>query len=127
MIDKFENYKAEVKERWGNTDAYKEHAEKSKNYSKDKWNSLVTDMDGIFAEFAAAMKNDVTPESEDVHNLVKKLQSHISDNYYNCTKEILSGLGQMYAAGGEFTENIDKAAGDGTAVFARDAIEVFVK
>ncbi|MDO5441897.1 MAG: TipAS antibiotic-recognition domain-containing protein, partial [Bacillota bacterium] len=57
--------------------------------------------------------------------LVKKLRDYISSNYYACTNEILSGLGQMYAAGGEFTENIDAAAGAGTAVFVSKAIETF--
>jgi hypothetical protein len=33
----------------------------------------------------------------------------------------------MYAAGGEFTENIDKAAGEGTASFVNKAIEIFVE
>lgn len=40
----FETYKAEVQERWGKTDAYKEHAERTKSYSKDKWNSLISEM-----------------------------------------------------------------------------------
>lgn len=37
------------------------------------------------------------------------------------------GLGAMYASGGEFTENIDKAAGIGTAVFAAKAIEIYCR
>ena len=53
----FEKYKSEVEERWGTTDAYKEHKEKTKNYSKDKWNGLAGDMDVILGEFALCMKN----------------------------------------------------------------------
>ncbi len=37
----------------------------------------------------------------------------------------MNGLGKMYASGGEFTENIDKAAGSGTAVFVAKAIEIY--
>ena len=122
----FETYKAEARERWGNTDAYKEHAEKTKNYGKDKWSSLAADMDIIFGEFAICMKNGNTPDAEEPQSLVKKLHKHISDNYYTCTKEILFGLGQMYAADERFKHNIDKHA-DGTAVFAGEAIAVYCK
>ena len=79
----FEKYKSEVKERWGTTDAYKEHTEKTKDYSKDKWNSLVGGMDDIMGEFAVCMKNGENPDSTEAQNLVKKLQNHITDNYYN--------------------------------------------
>ena len=57
--------------------------------------------------------------------LIRKLQEHICAHYYQCTDEILFSLGQMYAAGGEFTENIDRAGGEGTAVFACKAIEAY--
>ncbi|MBR5266610.1 MAG: MerR family transcriptional regulator [Lachnospiraceae bacterium] len=117
----FEKYKAEAQERWGNTDAYKEHAKKAKNYGKDKWNNLAADMDVILGEFAACMKNGNTPDTEEAQTLVKKLQSHITENYYTCTNEILFGLGQMYVADERFKNNIDKHAG-GTAVYVKDAI-----
>ena len=122
----FEKYKAEAKERWGTTDAYKEHAQKTKNYGKDKWSNLVADLDNIFEEFALCMKNGDIAEAEEVQKLVKKLQNHITENYYTCTKEILFGLGQMYVADERFQNNIDKHA-DGTAAYVRDAISYYHK
>ena len=122
----FEQDKAEAQERWGNTEAYKEHTEKTKHYGKDKWSSLAADMELIFSEFAVCMKKGVSPEAEEAQNLVKKLQSHITENYYTCTNEILSGLGQMYVADERFKNNIDKHA-DGTAAFVRDAIAHYGK
>jgi hypothetical protein len=59
--------------------------------------------------------------------LVKKLQDHISAHFYTCTDQILAGLGKMYAAGGEFTENIDSCGGKGTAAFASAAIEGYCR
>ena len=123
---KFESYKAEAQERWGNTSAYKEHTEKTKGYGKDKWNNLAADMDNILSEFATCMKNGDAPASEKVQNLVKKLQSHITENYYTCTNEILAGLGKMYVADERFKNNIDKHA-YGTAVFVSEAIAYFSK
>ena len=122
----FEKYKAEVKGKWGNTDAYKEHAEKTKDYSGDKWSSLAEEMNDIFAEFAVCMKNNDEPDSAEVQSLVKALQSHITENYYQCTNDILSGLGQMYVADERFKNNIDKHA-DGTAQFVSEAIKFYCR
>ena len=122
----FETYKAEAQERWGKTDAYKEHSEKTKNYGKDKWRSLVADMEAIFGEFTLCFKNGFAPGAEEPQSLVKKLQNHITENYYTCTTEILSGLGQMYAADERFRNNIDKHA-DGTAEFISEAIAIYSK
>ncbi len=120
----FEKYKSEVKERWGKTDSYKEYSEKTKNYSKDKWNNLGNGMNDILAEFSVCMKNGERPDSTEAQNLVKKLQNHISDNYYTCTNEILAGLGQMYVLDERFKTNIDKH-GEGTAEFISKSIKFY--
>ncbi len=120
----FEKYKTEAKEKWGNTDAYKEHSEKTKNYSAEKWNGLAEGMNDILAEFAVCMKNNKTPDSAEAQEFVKSLQNHITENYYLCTNDILAGLGQMYVADERFKNNIDKHA-DGTAQFISDAIKTY--
>ena len=121
---KLDRYAAEAKEKWGQTAAYKEHEEKTKNYSKGKWNSLAEEMDAVMAEFSLCMKSGAAPDSAEAQALAKALQDHISANYYLCTKEILAGLGQMYVADERFRANIDKH-GDGTAAFIRDTIAAY--
>ena len=121
----YESYNAEAQERWGHTDAYKEYSEKSKNYGKDKWSSLAADMDIIFSEFSKDMNMGISPDAAETQCLVRKLQIYITENYYNCTKEILYGLGQMYVADERFKNNIDKHA-NGTAAFVSEAITYFV-
>ena len=113
----------EVKERWGNTDAYKEHFEKTKNYTKEKWTEANDGLMAIFAEFAACKESGVSADSVEAQALVAKLQAHITENYYTCTDEILAGLGKMYVADERFKKNIDKY-GDGTADFTAEAIKV---
>lgn len=120
---KIEEYEKRAKEQWGSTAAYKEYEQKSKDRTKDNQNEINKEFMQLFYEFGKMKDSD--PASEQVQNQVKKLQDFITDNYYNCTKEILSGLGQMYSAGGEFTENIDKAGGEGTAEFTAKAISIF--
>ena len=122
----FEQYKQEAKERWSNTDAYREQAEKTKNYSKEKWQSATDGMNTVFAEFADCMKEGRTAVSDEAQAIVEKLQKHITDNYYTCTKEILAGLGQMYVLDERFKTNIDQN-GEGTAAFASEAIRIYCK
>ena len=117
------NYENEARSRWGNTDAYREHEQKTKNYTKEKWFEANDGLMAIFAEFAACKQCGVDASSNEAQALVAKLQAHITANYYNCTDEILAGLGKMYVADERFRKNIDKY-GEGTAEFAAEAIKV---
>lgn len=119
-------YADEAKQRWGNTGAYKESEQKTAGYSADKWYDVNAGLNAVLAEFAVALKDGATPESETAQSLVKKLQQYITDNFYTCTNEILAGLGQMYVADERFKSNIDQN-GAGTAEFISDAIRIYYK
>ena len=119
-----EAYKAEAKEKWGNTEAYAEYSEKAKGYSKERFADINTGLEYIFRDFAELMQSGVEPDSSEAQALVKKLQDYITENYYTCTDEILAGLGQMYVADERFKNNIDKYA-SGTAEFASKAIRIY--
>ena len=118
------NYETEVRERWGNTSTFREHEQKTKNYTKEKWAEANDGLMAIFSEFAACKNSGASSSSADVQALVAKLQSHITANYYTCTDEILAGLGKMYVCDERFKKNIDKY-GEGTAEFASKAIAIF--
>ena len=120
------NYTTEARERYGNTVAYKEHEQKTKNYTKEKWAEANDGLMAIFAEFATCKQSGAEVDSNEAQALVAKLQAHISENYYTCTDEILEGLGKMYVADERFKKNIDKY-GEGTAEFASAAIEVYCR
>lgn len=124
MIYKQEEHELEVKEKWGQTQAYKEYESKTLNYSNDKWSSINELMNNIFKDFSIYMNNGESPSSIIVQDLVKNLQNHISENYYHCTNEILFGLGQMYVQDERFKKNIDKYS-EGTALFVCEAIKVY--
>ena len=55
-------YETEAKRRWGETDAYKEHTEKTANYTKDKWQHINDGLNGILAKFADCMLDGHTAE-----------------------------------------------------------------
>ena len=122
-ITKLDDYAARAKASWGDTAAYREYAEKKRSREEDL--QAAGKLMGIFRELGALREK--TPESPEVQALVSRLRAAITENYYTCTPEILSGLGQMYAAGGDMTENIDRAGGEGTAAFAEKAIAYYVE
>ena len=119
------NYKDEARSRWSATDVYREHEQKTKNYTKGKWAEVNDGMMAIFAEFAVCKNSGASANSAEVQALVAKIQAHITENYYTCTDEILAGLGKMYVADERFKKNIDKY-GEGTAEFASEAIAKYV-
>ena len=120
------NYETEVRERWGNTSTFREHEQKTKNYTKEKWTEANDGLMAIFAEFAACKNSGMSADSDEAQALVGKLQTHITANYYTCTDEILAGLGKMYVADERFKKNIDKY-GEGTAEFAAEGIKIYVE
>ena len=120
---KIDEYSKRAKEQWGKTAEYKEFEEKTSGMSNEEQLDMANEFMQIFTEFGQMMPAD--PSDEKVQNQVKKLQDYITEHFYKCTKEIINGLGKMYSAGGEFTENIDNAGGSGTAEFAAKAIEIY--
>ena len=120
------NYETEARSRWGNTDAYREHEQKTKNYTKEKWAEANGGLMAIFTEFAACKDGGASADSAEAQALVAKLQAHITAYYYICTDEILVGLGKMYVCDERFKKNIDKY-GEGTAEFVAEAICVYTE
>ena len=118
-------YEAEAKQRWGNTDAYKEHQQKTANYTKDKWQEVNDGLMSVFTKFAECKRNGNTADSDEAQALVNELQDYITENYYTCTNQILAGLGLMYVADERFKTNIDKN-GNGTADYVSKAIESYI-
>lgn len=118
-------YAAEAKARWGKTDAYREFEEKTAGQTPQQLRSTGDALMEIFVRFGAIRQT--SPASEEAQALVAELQQFITGHYYTCTKQILRGLGQMYIAGDSMTENIDRAGGEGTAVFAHQAIEEYCR
>ena len=120
------SYEIEARERYGHTVAYREHEQKAKNYTKEKWDEANDGLMAIFAKVATLKDSGASADSSDAQALVAKLQAHITANYYTCTDEILAGLGKMYVADERFKKNIDKY-GEGTAEFASEGIRIYVE
>ena len=122
---KLEEYTRKAKEQWGDSKAFSEYEQKSASRSKDDEKKLWSDFMKLFEKCGKLKDSD--PKSAEAQAMVKDIQNYITQNFYECTNEILAGLGKMYAAEGEFKANIDKAGGNGTAEFVSRAIAEYVK
>ncbi|WP_028242545.1 MerR family transcriptional regulator [Pseudobutyrivibrio ruminis] len=122
---KLEEYTRKAKEQWGDSKAFSEYEQKSASRSKDDEKKLWGDFMKLFEKCGKLKDSD--PKSAESQAMVKDIQNYITKNFYECTNEILAGLGKMYSADGEFKTNIDKAGGDGTAAFISRAIAEYVK
>ena len=116
---KIDEYAAEAKAKWGKTDAYREYEQRGKGADA---------ADALMALFAEVGKlRHLSLDAQEVQSAVARIQTFITENYYNCTKEIFAGLGRMYVADERFRENIDRAGGEGCAEFVSRAIEIYCK
>lgn len=116
-------YDNEAKAKWENTKQYKEYEQKINNKSKEEFEKINNNLMNIFRELGALKELPI--ESKEVQEKIGLLQEFITINYYNCTNEILKGLGQMYINDERFKKNIDQAGGSGTAEFVNNAILVY--
>lgn len=120
---KIQEYTRQAKQQWGATPAYKEFEQKTAHQTAQEAANMGSRLMEILAVFGGMQHK--SPAAPAVQTQVKALQAFITEHYYTCTKEIFAQLGQMYGAGGAFTENINAVGGPGTAEFAAKAIEVY--
>lgn len=114
-------YEDEVKERWGETAAYKQSAERTSRYGKEDWVRIGQEADGINEQFLSLMAAGTPPDDEAAMDVAEAHREHISKWFYDCPKSSHAGLGQMYIADQRFRDNIDKA-GAGLAEYMSAAI-----
>lgn len=118
-----EKYKAQAKSKWGNTKAYQEYEQKDIARNEGSYSKIANELMTMFSDLGRL--KHLPSNADKVQNKIFALQNFITDNYYVCTNEILRGLGEMYVCDERFKKNIDKAGGDGTADFVKQAIDVY--
>jgi len=123
--EKLNAYTAQAKAAWGMTPEYKEYEERAKGRTETENHALQEQLMDIFRAFGQLRGSDAADRA--VQQQAGKLQQFISDHFYTCSNKVFSELGKMYAVGGDFTENINKAAGEGTAEFVSEAIQIYCK
>ncbi len=118
---KMDDYAAQAKAAWGNTPAWKEYESRNPRDTQDAGEKLMRLL-GSFGQH-----RHLDPASPEAQGMVQRLRDFITANFYTCTVPILSGLAEMYDEGGDFTRNIDRAGGTGTAAFLAKAMRIYCK
>jgi DNA-binding transcriptional MerR regulator len=121
-----EDYEEEAKERWGNTDAYKESQRRVSEYTKEDWLKIKAEEEGTTATFASLFESGASPDGDEAMDAAEAHRMHITRWFYECGYEIHAGLGDMYVADERFRANYDKHA-PGLSEFIRDAIHANAK
>lgn len=121
--DMEDRYTDEVQQRWGDSAAFKDYAERLKTTGPEAMELAGAALMDILASLGELRGTE--PNSPRAQELAEQLHKHISANFYDCSPQILAGLADMYADDPRFRRNIDKKGGEGTAAFARDAIRAY--
>jgi len=114
-------YEEEVRQRWGDTEAYRESARRTARYTKADWQQIGREGAEINGAFLALMAAGTPADSPAAVEVAERHRAYISKWFYPCSTQIHAGLGQMYVADPRFTENIDRA-GPGLARYMSEAI-----
>lgn len=118
---KTDDYAAQAKAAWGETEAWKEFEGRSRTAEEDQQaGEQLMDMIARFGK-----RRSIDPACEEAQQMVQQLRDHITANFYTCTVPILRGLADMYDGGGDFTRSIDQAGGKGTAAFLAGAMRIY--
>lgn len=117
-----QEYAEETKQKYGESDAYRESQRRTSAYTKEDWARIQAEGSENYQNLADLMDRD--PADPEVQKIIEKCRQHISDNFYNCTLEIFRGLGELYVQDERFTKNIDKVK-PGLAEFLSKGIKMY--
>lgn len=116
-----DQYDPEAQERWGETDAYKESAKRTSQYTKEDWQKMKTESEDWGRRMTALMDSGAASDSPEAMELAEEHRQHISHWFYECSYEIQTGLAAMYLADERFMAAYE-AIKPGLTVFLHDAI-----
>lgn len=114
-----EAHEAEARERWGDTEAFRESQRRAKRYTKEDWKRMGAEAEAIVEEFARAAESGVA--AADAANIAERHRLHIERWFYPCTRPMHAGLGKMYVDDPRFAAHYEKRR-EGLAAYVRDAV-----
>lgn len=111
----------EARERWGETDEYRESQHRTASYTKDDWARIKAETDGCIQEFADAMRAGRPAASAAAMDAAERHRQHIRENFYDCGYPMHECLARIYIGDPRFTANYDSVE-PGLAQYVHDAI-----
>ncbi len=117
-----EQYEAEVRERWGETDAYAQSSRRTASYTKEDWLRVKTEGEDVERRFAEALRDGVPADSPRAMDLAEEHRQQISRNFYDCPPGMHAGLGRMYVEDERFAAHYERVA-PGLAQYVSTAVQ----
>lgn len=125
MLDGFDHtqYKEEVEQRWGKQ-AYADGDRWWRGLSSDDKAAFMTEVKSLNDEWQRAYAAGYSPDGDEAQRVAERHYKWLTAAYQGKApvKEHLTGLAQMYVDDPRFAANYEASAGDGGAVFVRDAL-----
>ena len=120
-----DEYKAAAKAEWGSMPEWAEYEEKSAGRTPGEEANMGEELMALFVPFGKMTAEGADPASPEATAQAALIQAFITEHFYTCSNEVFAQLGRAYGAGGEFTANINAAAGEGAAEFAAKAVAAY--
>lgn len=111
----------EARERWGDTDAYKESARRARQYKAADWSKIEAEVEAVEAAMAALLAAGEAPDGPKAMDLAEEARLHIHRWFYPCSHTMHVGLAEMYTADARFAAHYDDRA-PGLSAFMAGAI-----
>jgi hypothetical protein len=119
--EEMKKFEAEAKQRWGNTDAYKQSTERVAKMSKEDTAAIQKESDELLKEIVANMAEGT--KSPEIQKLIVQHYANLR-HFYEPNLKMYRGLAQMYTDDPRFAKHFDNYS-PGLARFMRDAITAF--
>jgi DNA-binding transcriptional MerR regulator len=117
-----DEYAAEVEERWGDGDAYRESRRRVARYTKADWERIKAQGQAAIERVVGAMHAGKPADSAEAMEGAEAHRRQIDEAFYPLSYEGHVGLAEMYLADPRFTATYEKVA-SGLARYLHDAIK----
>lgn len=112
-----QEYAAEVEQRWGDTEAYRESKRRTAGYTQRDFAAVKAESEALFGRLAALLDAGAAPTTTAAMDAAEEHRQHIERWFYPCPKTLHRGLGELYVNDPRFTANIDRVR-SGLAAYA---------
>ena len=116
-----DEHQQEAQERWGDTDAWRQSASRTKRYTAADWAQVKAEMEAVNAAFVTALQAGEPATSVAAMDAAEAHRLHIHERFYDLSHDFHRGLADMYVSDPRFTKTYDDLA-PGLAAYVKEAI-----
>jgi hypothetical protein len=111
----------EARQRWGDTDAWRESQRRTAAYTKDDWLTIKREADENIEAFARALTGGEPATGTAAMDLAEAHRRHLTRWFYDCSSAQHRALAELYASDPRYVATYDEIA-PGFSHYVHDAI-----